>query len=153
MKRVSLAALGLAGCTSSIKVTTPEGLEAEITSPIDAVEPPVIQVGDMLLQAGARQATDQALEHVSASTSWLGIGLVAAGLASLLLSGAMPFLPRSTSVILIAAGAAAFAFPILMDRYSTWVFIAVLGLVGLWVFGLFDNRQKLRTANEHPKGQ
>ena len=146
MKLFSLAALGLAGCTSSIKVTTPEGLKAEITSPIDAVQPPIIRVGDLLIQAGARQATDQALEQVSSSTSWLGTGLVVAGLASLLLSGAFPFLPRSTSVILIAAGAASFAFPILIDRYSTWVFIAVLALVGLWVFGLFDNRQKLRAA-------
>ena len=144
MKRVSLAALGLVGCSSSVRVKTPDGIEAVVSSPADAVEPAFIQVGELVARAGVRDSVDQALSHVSSSTSWLGIVLVGAGLGSLLLGNMFPVLPRSTSIIMIAAGAAAFAFPVLLDRYATWVFVAVLGLAGLWVFGLFDNRQKLR---------
>ena len=36
-----------------------------------------------------------------------------------------------------------FAFPVLVDRYSTYIFIAIALLAGLFIFGAWDNKRKL----------
>jgi len=91
---------------------------------------------------------DQALSSLSSSANWLAIGLILVGLASIILSKWIPMMPRSMSVICMASGGVIWAFPLLLDRYSGMVFIAIAIIGGLWLFGLWDNKRKL---NVEPK--
>ena len=103
----------------------------------------VVSDGAITISTGAGEGMDHALSQVTSTTSWAAIALIVAGLGSLIGSAWLPFLPRSTSVILIAGGGALLAFPVLLDRYSTIIFVAAAGLLGLYLYGLWDNKRKL----------
>lgn len=144
----------LAGCSTPghIRVTRegPDGvlLTADVSTPSGAVEPATVITDDWSVSTGSGQGIDQALASLSSTTSWLAIGLILAGIASLCLSMKIPMIPRATSIVLIASGAGLFAFPLLLDRYAWVVLLALVGLGGLWVWGLFDNRKKIKTPVE-----
>lgn len=106
----------------------------------------------MSISSGAGQGVDQSLAALSSTTSWPAIALIVAGLGSLIGSAWLPFLPRSTSVVLIAGGAALLAFPVFLDRYSLWILAASAGLLGLYMYGIWDNKRKL-AKDPHEQAQ
>jgi hypothetical protein len=135
------------GCTSPPRILLeyPDGRRIEVVGQAGQAEPATIVANDMEITTGG---VDQALAHLSGSTSWLGTILVIAGLGLLIGSRWLPVIPRTTSIMVIAAGGAMFAFPVLLDRYSIYIFIALAGLAGLFIFGAWDNKRKL---NGHTK--
>lgn len=150
----------LAGCqqTPRIEVHLDNGeiTQAAVQGVSGATNPATLAVQDgyVTISTGSGEGMDHALQALSGTTSWAAIALIAAGLASLIGSAWLPFLPRSTSVVLIAAGGCLLAFPVLLDRYSVWIFVAAGGLLGLYLFGIWDNKRKLakEPSNEQAQG-
>ncbi len=149
MKNFSFLVAILAGCTNRPRIevsldngevssATVDGI-AGATSPASVT----VQDGNVLISSGAGNGIDHTLHALSSTTSWAAIALIVAGLGSLVGSAWLPFLPRSTSVVLIAGGAGLLAFPVLLDRYSIVILIAGAGLLGLYAYGIWDNRMKL----------
>jgi len=149
LKNFSLALALLPGCANrprieisldngEVSAATVEGISGA-TSPASVS----VQDGNVVISSGAGTGIDHTLHALSSTTSWAAIALILAGLGSLIGSAWLPFLPRSTSVILIAGGGCLMAFPILLDRYSTLIFIGGAGLLGLYIYGMWDNKKKL----------
>ncbi len=157
MKYLSLC-LVMAGCSSrpSIQVALEDGqvTSAQVEGLANATSPAsiLVQDGAVSISSGAGDGFDQSLAALSSTTSWAAIALIVAGLGSLIGSAWLPFLPRSTSIILMAGGAGLLAFPVLLDRYSLWIFMAAAGLLGLYMYGIWDNKRKL-AKDPHEQAQ
>ena len=120
--------------------------EVSLEGSLDQTNPATLLLPDgTVLHTGNGQGVDQALDALSSTTSWVAILLILGGVAVLVASYWIPILPRSTSVILIATGASLLAFPVLLDRYSLYVFLAIGLLVALMIFGGWDNWKKIIT--------
>jgi hypothetical protein len=151
MKYISLSIyMAMAGCTQpqpSIRITQADGRLIEVAGVPGATEAAMATIssdGAVVVSTGAGQGLDQALDALSTATSWPAMALILFGLAILCLSFKFPMLPRSTSMILIAAGIGLLAFPILLDRYSIFVFMGLALVAGLFLFGMWDNRRKIQ---------
>jgi hypothetical protein len=149
MRLLLLILLTIAGCTAPPTITMEysngQMVRTEVTGVPGATEPATISHGNITISTGHGQGFDQALDALSTGTTWVSILLILAGLGVLILSNWIPMLPRSTSVILIASGGGLLAFPILLDRYSFIVFTVLGGLALLFLYGMWDNRKKLKT--------
>jgi hypothetical protein len=150
MKLFSLTpCMALVGCSQpqpTIRITQENGRMIEVSGVPGATEAATATItneGGIVVSTGAGQGLDQALDALSTATSWPAMGLILFGLAILCLSFKFPMLPRSTSMILIAAGIGLLAFPILLDRYSIFVFMGLALVGGLFLFGMWDNRRKI----------
>jgi hypothetical protein len=121
--------------------------ETTVLSPLSPVVPATLAVTPegMRASTGARQGVDQALAGLTRSTAWLAALLVVAGVVSLVARFWLPFIPVNASVMLLASAAALYAFPILVDRYLPYVALGLAAVAGLWLWGWFDNRNKMRT--------
>ena len=144
-------AIFLASCASPSATLSfyPDGQmqEVHLEGSLDQTNPATLSLPDgTVLHTGNGQGFDQALDALSSTTSWVAILLILGGVAVLVASFWIPLLPRSTSVILIAAGACLLAFPVLLDRYSLYVFLAIGLLVALMIFGGWDNWKKIITT-------
>ena len=128
------------GAPPRILIEEPNGARVEVVGQVGQKEPATYVANGIEVTTGG---VDQALAHLSGSTAWLGTILVIAGLGLLIGSRWIPVIPRTTSIMVIAAGGALFAFPVLVDRYSTYIFIAIALLAGLFIFGAWDNKRKL----------
>jgi hypothetical protein len=153
MKKITHAGiLALFGCSQpqpTIRITQEDGRMIEVAGIPGATEAATATItndGSVVVSTGAGQGLDQALNALSEATSWPAMALILFGLAILCLSFKFPMLPRSTSVILIAAGIGLLAFPVLLDRYSIFVFMGLAVVGGLFLFGMWDNRNKIRAT-------
>jgi len=146
MTRLTLLLLSavafLHGCSSppQIIVTAPDGRIISVTGQAGQSEPATVTVNGIEASTGG---VDQALADLSSSTSWAALMLIFGGIGLIVASAWLPFLPRSTSVVMIAAGAGLYAFPVLLDRYSLIVFVGIALIGVLLIFGTWDNRRKL----------
>lgn len=134
----------LAGCAMfqqpSILVEYPDGRKVQVEGVSGQSHPATLIDENLEVSTGG---IDQALAHLSSSANWLAVGLIIIGLGSIIISRWIPMMPRSMSVICMAAGGVIWAFPLLLDRYSGMVFLALAIIGGLWFFGLWDNRRKI----------
>ena len=77
--------------------------------------------------------------------------LILAGVVGVALGFAgVPFIPMTTSLLLAAAGVGVLLLPVLVDRYSLWIFL--IGGVALFVFtGGMDMVQQMLSGNREKK--
>jgi len=134
------------GCQQpSITVEYPDGRRIQVEGVHGQAHPATLIDENLEVSTGG---VDQALAHLSSSANWLAVGLIIVGLGSIILSSWIPMMPRSMSIICMGAGGVIWAFPLLLDRYSGMVFLALAVIGGLWLFGMWDNKRKL---NVEPK--
>lgn len=140
----------LAGCSlfqqPRIIVQYPDGRIVQVVGVSGQSHPATLIDNNLEVSTGG---IDQALAHLSSSANWLAIGLIMIGLGSIVLSAWIPMMPRSMSIICIAAGGVIWAFPLLLDRYSGFVILAITLIGGLWLFGMWDNRKKINGNTEN----
>ena len=126
-----------------VKETT---TETTVAQPKDATVPAQVTNrpdGTIEAKAGAKAAPDEALATTKPLV-WAGIGLCIAGVAMLILKSKLPLVPAPAGFAAMALGAAFIAAPVLIDRYSAWVFagaaVLLLGGMGFyaWRSGWFD---------------
>jgi hypothetical protein len=138
-----------AGCAMfqqpSIQIEYPDGRTVQLFGVSGQSHPVKLVDGDLSASTGG---VDQALAHLSSSANWLAVGLIIIGLGSIIISTWIPMMPRSMSIICMAAGGIIWAFPLLLDRYSIFVILGISGIGILWIFGMWDNKRKL---NVQPK--
>tara|TARA_R100000458_G_C8237493_1_gene217420 strand:- start:534 stop:1049 length:516 start_codon:yes stop_codon:yes gene_type:complete len=148
MKKIAWLLLLIAGCTAppTIVMEYQDGKLArtEVTGVSGAVDPATISADGMTISTGAGQGIDMAMAALSDTLNWVSIILILGGIGVLIFSAWVPMLPRSTSIILIAAGGVLLAFPVLLDRYSFIVFAGLAGLACLFLYGMWDNKRKLQ---------
>ena len=120
--------------------------ETTVNQPRDATVPASVvnkPDGTIEAKAGARAAPDEALATTKPLV-WVGIGLCVLGVAMLILRSQLPLIPAPAGFAAMALGTAFIAAPVLIDRYSAWVFagaaVLLLGGMGFyaWRSGWFD---------------
>ena len=130
------------GCHApSITVQYPDGRMIQVEGVPGQAHPATLINDNLEVSTGG---VDQALAHLSSSANWLAVGLIVIGLGSIILSAWIPMMPRSMSIMCMGAGGVIWAFPVLLDRYSAIVMVVIALIAGLWLFGLWDNRKKLK---------
>ena len=130
------------GCQApSITVEHPDGRIIQVEGVHGQAHPATLIDENLKVSTGG---VDQALAHLSSSANWLAVGLIVIGLGSIILSAWIPMMPRSMSIMCMGAGGVIWAFPVLLDRYSGIVMVVIALIAGLWLFGLWDNRKKLK---------
>lgn len=119
---------------------------ATATSPRSTPTPPNnAPVPSIEASTGQQQTHDFAAEAQSRSLTWVGILLLLAGIAGIVLRAYLPAVPISASLLAMGGGLLFLMLPgLLAHPVLLWAVlgaIATLGLVG-WI----DNRHKLRAA-------
>lgn len=121
--------------------------KTKVTQPTNPVSPATLthdKAGNPQASTGATDAVDQALAQLNL---WVmaGLGLVVLGIAYTIARFVFPplaVLPLWASPALILGGLAVGSYPLLLDRYSGWVFAGVAAAVvftGMYVASWVHN--------------
>ena len=154
-----IAAMFVGCCDPVGRITydkNPDGRIAwSIQSPPDSELPATLDLSeDGVASAGPGRKKDLAIEQLG-SLTWIGGLTMLVGGLSIIARLWFPIIPISASVVLIGLGAVICFIPKVVQEAWWVVLIAGIVAVGLYAWGLWDNRKLIRRgqASRDPQSQ
>lgn len=150
------AAVVLVGCVGKITTTYPDGTTVEVVQPGKAVSPATLnqtrQGTDytLAMSTGSRQPRDPTADRQTGILTWVGVGLMALGVATAIARAWFPLIPLAASVGVAAFGLFLVVLPQLLTKLTSWPALiagAILATVAaVYLIGWRLNRQAATPA-------
>ena len=142
-------------------------VDIKVVQPSNAIEPATLDVKDIMdsipkdikeldtvvkndinASTGNTQEVDKTMEMITGRATWLGSILILLCVASLIARYWIKIIPIVASLYLGAFGVGMYMLPDLINKYGLYVYISIAIGVGLYIWGIIDNQNKLKQKDD-----